>query len=530
VAATADAWVETAVAIKSRVAGGIAVAPAAAVIAEETATGPLATLRLLAITARALRDVARTGMPQPCDAPRVLHESQAGAGPGSFVGVEMLPEKSLLDGTIFRGHAATVRCVNPGGIDAFMRSWREEARERPRQGGVAVVLGAGNVTGLAAADAISQIFEYGRAVLLKIHPLHAPLEPVLRQALAPLVEAGLLAIVSGGSEVAQAAVAASLVTHVHFTGGQGTFDAVVWGRPGPHPPHAQPVLMKPITCELGNVTPWIVVPGRYTPAQLAFQADSIAASIANNTSFNCIATKAVITCRSWDQREEFTRLIMRRLASLPSRPAWYPGAAAAWAEITGRQPPGDGSLPAVFRPGHDHRSEPRWLAREWFLPVAVEVPLEGDSIESFCVRAMDFTRSLPGSLAASVTLPESPPLADRRRAELLAEHLEYGVVALNTWSALAYALGSVPWGGYPGATLADPKSGIGRVHDPLLLPLVHNTILRAPLSAWPMPPWFAWHRSGGVLARGVVEMYARIVAGRSGLGPLLRMLPRVLTG
>jgi hypothetical protein len=351
VAATADAWVETAVAIKSRVAGGIAVAPAAAVIAEETATGPLATLRLLAITARALRDVARTGMPQPCDAPRVLHESQAGAGPGSFVGVEMLPEKSLLDGTIFRGHAATVRCVNPGGIDAFMRSWREEARERPRQGGVAVVLGAGNVTGLAAADAISQIFEYGRAVLLKIHPLHAPLEPVLRQALAPLVEAGLLAIVSGGSEVAQAAVAASLVTHVHFTGGQGTFDAVVWGRPGPHPPHAQPVLMKPITCELGNVTPWIVVPGRYTPAQLAFQADSIAASIANNTSFNCIATKAVITCRSWDQREEFTRLIMRRLASLPSRPAWYPGAAAAWAEITGRQPPGDGSLPAVFRPG-----------------------------------------------------------------------------------------------------------------------------------------------------------------------------------
>jgi hypothetical protein len=28
----------------------------------------------------------------------------------------------------------------------------------------------------------------------------------------------------------------------------------------------------------------------------------------------------------------------------------------------------------------------------------------------------------------------------------------------------------------------------------------------------------------------VIDMYARILAGRSGLGPLLRMLPRVLTG
>ena len=530
VAAAADAWVETAVAIKSRIAGGDSVAPAAGVVAEETATGPLATLRLLAITARALRDVARSGVPQPAAAPRVLHDSPAGGGPGSYIGVELIPEKSLLDGTIFRGHSATVRCVNPGSIDAFMRSWREEARGRPRQGGVAVVLGAGNVTGLAAADAISQIFEYGRAVLLKLHPLHVTLEPVLRRALAPLVEAGLLAIVCGGPEVAQAAVAAPLVTHVHLTGGQGVFDALVWGGPGPRPPHAQPVLTKPITCELGNVTPWIVVPGRYTPAQLAFQADAIAASIANNTSFNCIATKAVITCRSWDQRDEFARLIARRLTSLPARPAWYPGAAAAWEEIVGRRPPADGLLPAVFRGNLDPRSEPRWLAREWFLPVAVEVPLDSDSIEAFCVQAMDFTRSLPGSLAASLTLPESLSAADRRRAELLGEHLDYGVVAVNTWSALAYSLGSVPWGGAPGGTLAEPKSGIGRVHDPLLLPLVHNTLLRAPLSSWPMPPWFAWHRRGGVLARGVVEMYARIVAGRSGLGPLVRMLPDVVRG
>lgn len=530
VAAHAGRWVEAAVGIKSRVEDGRSVAVNPATVAEETATGPLATLRLLAITGRALRDVASSGLPRSAAPPRVLHAAAGADGPESFIGVDVLPERSLLDGTIFRGHAATVRCVNPGSVDAFLRSWREEARMRPRLGGLAVVLGAGNVTGLSAADAISQIFEYGRAVLLKLHPLHADLEPVLRTALAPLVEAGLLAFVIGGSDVAQAAIAAPGVTHVHLTGGQGAFDAIVWGGAGPRPPHARPVLARSITCELGNVTPWIIVPGRYTPRQLAFQADVIAASIANNTSFNCIATKAVVTCRSWGQRDEFAGLVARRLASLPARAAWYPGAATAWAQITGRQLPGDGTLPAVFRVGVDHRREPQWLAKEWFAPVAVEVPLDADSIEAFCSRAKEFTRSIPGSLAASVTQPDTLTAADARRVDLLCEHLAYGVVARNTWSALAYALGSMPWGGYPGATLAEPRSGIGRVHDPLLLPLVHNAILRAPLAIRPLPPWFPWHRHGAALARGVVDMYGRILAGRSGLGPLLRMLPRVLGG
>ena len=43
-----------------------------------------------------------------------------------------------------------------------------------------------NVTGLAPADAIDQIFGHGRAVLLKLHPLHAPLASIYRDALAPL--------------------------------------------------------------------------------------------------------------------------------------------------------------------------------------------------------------------------------------------------------------------------------------------------------------------------------------------------------
>ena len=61
--------------------------------------------------------------------------------------------------------------------------------------------------------------------------------------------------------------------------------------------------------------------------------------------------------------------------------------------------------------------------------------------------------------------------------------------------------------------------GIGRVHDPLLLPLVHNTILRMPLVVWPTAPWFPWHAGGAKLARGLVAMDASIARGGLGLGP-----------
>ncbi len=525
VAAVADRWCAGAVDVKRAAASG----SHRTVTAEEMATGPVATLRLLLITARSLADVGRRGVPRLAVPPRVLHPAAA-AESGSFIGVDVMPEPRLFDGAIFQGQRAVVRCVNPGGLDAFARSWREEARERPAQGGLAVVLGAGNVTGLAPADAISQIFEYGRAVILKLHPLHEPLAGIFAEAFAPLVSADLLGIVAGGTDVAREIVAAPQVTHVHLTGGQAAFDALVWGGPGPRPPEAVPVLAKPITCELGNVTPWIVVPGRYTPAQLAAQADLVAASIANNTSFNCIATKCVVTCAAWDQRDAFLAQVTRRLASLTPRAAWYPGAAAAWESVTGSRPPADGRLPWTFRTGLDPEREPHWLSREWFVPVAVEVPLAASGIDEFCGRVSAFVQRLPGSLAATVTAAEGVSQHEARRIELLLEHLPYGVVARNQWSAIAYAIGSVPWGGYPGGTLAHPGSGIGHVHDPLLLPLVHNTILTSPLGSWLPPAWVPWHRSGDRLARGVVDMYAGIARGGTGLGALVRMVPAVLAG
>lgn len=542
VATVAIPWAEAAAGMKQTLEPGSRgrsspSSASAAVLAEETATGPLVTLRLLLLTAQALADAGRGRLSVPSPRIRPAHPDRRGdrlhAGLDDQVEVNVLPASvaAFHDRTVFRGYQGTVRCGSPGGVAAFERAWAREIETRPASGGVAVVLGAGNVTGLAAADAISQIFEHGRAVLLKLHPLHGALEPVLREALGPLVSAGVLEIVTGGADVAQAAVAAPLVTHVHLTGGDGAYDALVWGGPRrDRPAGARPVLAKPITCELGNVTPWIVVPGRYTTRQLECQADMIAASIVNNTSFNCIATKLVLTCRSWDQRREFIDHVQRRLAEQPPRPAWYPGGTSLWETLAERQAPADGTLPIVFRGGLDPDRDARWMEREWFVPCAGEVAIEADSVDAFCSRAVEFTRRLPGSLAATVTLPVTSDPAIHRRHEMLLDHLAYGVVAVNCWSALAYQMASIPWGGFPGGTLEDPRSGLGTVHDPLLLPLVHNSIVRGPLVVWPKPPWFAWHTRGLPLTRGLTAMYGRAAAGGWTLPSLLRLLPDVLLG
>ena len=151
-----------------------------------------------------------------------------------------------------------------------MKLWQEECQQRPVSEGVAVVLGAGNVTGLAAADAVSQIFEHGRAVLLKLHPVQSSLAPVFRAALKPLVEAGLLSVVVGGAALVTDAISAQEVTAMHLTGGEETFRNVVSSN-------KKELLTKSITCELGNVTPWVIVRGNYSEKELFFQADQIAA-------------------------------------------------------------------------------------------------------------------------------------------------------------------------------------------------------------------------------------------------------------
>jgi len=322
-------------------------------------------------------------------------------------------------------------------------------------------------------------------------------------------------IVYGGASVGAAAIEHPLVDEVHITGSIHSHDAITWGPAGAQRERRKrendPLLKKPITSELGNVSPWIVVPGPYSPKQLRFQAESVAASITNNASFNCVATKVIITWKGWSQRKEYLDLVERVLAQVPPRRAYYPGARDRFGRFAGHEPPATGdTLPWTLVRDADLSDKPQLFCEESFVCVCAEIGLEARDEKDFLKRAVEFANDkLWGTLSAALTVHPSfrrEPAGEAAFQAALSE-LRYGAVGVNHWPALVYAMMSPPWGGYPNSTLADAQSGIGSVHNTFLLEGVQKTVMEGPLVVSPRPLWFPTHRRPEPLAWRVLDLY-----------------------
>ena len=114
-----------------------------------------------------------------------------------------------------------------------------------------------------------------------MNPVNEYLGGIFAQAFVPLVEAGFLRIIYGGADVGTYAVEHELVDEVHITGSIFSHETIVWGPPGPDRERRKVegacAAANRITSELGNVTPWIVVPWLYSDRELTFQAENVAA-------------------------------------------------------------------------------------------------------------------------------------------------------------------------------------------------------------------------------------------------------------
>ncbi|MDA0283346.1 MAG: aldehyde dehydrogenase family protein, partial [Planctomycetota bacterium] len=399
--------------------------------------------------------------------------------------------------------------------------------------GPAVVVGAGNVTGIPAADMLTKLCVDNRAVLLKMNPVNECVGPVFERAFAPLVENDLLRIISGDASIGAAAVADERVDDILITGSGETHDAIVWGSSGTAREERrrrnEPTLTKPIGSELGNVTPWIVVPGAYSKMQRTFQAENIVASMTNNAAFNCVATRVIVTWKQWPDRERFLQGIEAALSRVPQRVAYYPGADKRFEQYSGMAPDVaqrmlrntagggvsgsrtspdgtttfvagtnrmEGTLPWTLIRNVNPEVDSPLFASESFVCVCAEVPIDAASPEEFLRKATDFcNEKLWGTLAASVTVPGrfGRKQATRRVLDDCTDKLRYGVVAQNQWSGVVFALMSPPWGGHPGSTLQDIQSGSGWVHNSFMLTGIEKTVLEAPLVVLPKPVWLASH-------------------------------------
>jgi aldehyde dehydrogenase (NAD(P)+) len=85
-------------------------------------------------------------------------------------------------------------------------------------------------------------------------------------------------------------------------------------------------------------------------------------------------------------------------------------------------------------------------------------------------------------------------------------HLKYGTITVNTFIGLLFCTGSAPWGAYPGSTSKDIQSGNGFVHNTCMLEGIEKAVLRAPLTTFPKPAWFASHRKAKTVAQRLVMM------------------------
>lgn len=496
--------------------------------AEDMMTGPLPTLRYLRLLHQTLNDIVDRGQPR---LPAEPYESRG------HLRVPVFPTRSLFDRLLFRPIEAHVRMPKGTNEKNLYGDCLKRAtgccQEQPV---VTLVLGAGNVSSIPITDALTKIFQGNQAVLLKMNPVNEYLGPVFEKAFKPLIDSDLLRIVYGGADVGAALISLEDVDRVHITGSDRTHDAIVWGASRQEQAERKeanaPLLKKTITSELGNVSPWIIVPGRYTERQLRFQAENIVASVTSNASFVCIATKMLITSKDWPQRDLFLGMIDEILARTPPRFAYYPGAGERYARFSGGEtqpevePKADtndndsGHLPWRFRRDIDIESEPHLFKEESFVCVFGETSIDAPTPSDFLNAAVDFANErMWGTLAAALTVPQDFQKHFADELDQAVDRLNYGTVGINQWPGVAFALMSTPWGAFPGATLHDIQSGIGSVHNTYLLENPEQCVISSPLTIFPKPMWFSTHRRPESVARSLLKFY---------MNPTLWRIPAIL--
>ena len=445
-----------------------------------------------------------------------------GTAPGGRVKVRVMPH-SVYDRLLLSGFSAEV-WMQPGIDAATVRASAGLAlRDPAKTGGIGAVMGAGNITSIPVLDVLYELYAHNRVVVLKLNPITDVLFEVFGKVLEPLISRDFVRIVTGGADVGTQLVRHPDVAHVHMTGSALTHDAIVFGT-GPEgaarKAAGDPLLDKPITSELGGVSPTIVVPGRWSEADLAFQAEHVVTQKMHNGGYNCIASQVVIVNRDWAQKDRFLAHLRSTLAKAPKRPAYYPGSSSR-VEQAASAYQGSETLGGCTLVRLDSEEPGPAVTTEYFGPVLAVLEVPGDRREFLTAAVDTANEKLAGTLGANIIAdPRSiAELGDAFEAAIAA--LRYGSIAVNAWTGLGYMTAAGTWGAFPGHTIEDVQSGIGVVHNAVLLDRPERTIVRGPfrpsprsimhgeVALTPRPPWFVTNRTAATTGRRLVGFAAR---------------------
>ena len=516
--ALAPQWVEQVTAVQHTIHDDQA-------IGSEWLAGPYSVLRNLQCLRSALKDIQSGGRPRIPGPVTVRHNKQVSA--------QVFPQ-TFYDRLLFSGFRAEVWMEPEVTLESLPQTQALVYHHPDPAGKVALVLGAGNFAAIPVTDSLDRLFVQNRVVALKMNPVNDYIGPLLEQGFRCLIEAGFLKIVYGGANEGAYLCQHPDIDEIFVTGSDKTFDAIVFGsgeagalRKAEH----HPLLDKPVSGELGNVTPAIIVPGPWTQEDLDYQAENLGTWIMGNAGATCNTPRVIIIHAEWPQRAAFLDALRQVYARTPLRHAYYPGSrqrhqsyldAHPGAEQIGK--PKEGELPWTIIPEVDiKKKDDICFTTEAFCSVIAVAPVAAPSVPEYLERAVAFAnQTLWGTLAAGLFVhPASMEDPDVKAAvETAIEELRYGSISINCSAGTSWAIMSTPWGAYPGADIYDIQSGNSFVHNTLMFSRPQKTVLFGKFREKPKPITFA---SRGKTIRALGPLLVDLMARPSPL-----KLPRII--
>ena len=368
---------------------------------------------------------------------------------------------------------------------------------------ITLVLGAGNFSSIPYLDVLYHLITRKSVILLKLNPVNEYLKPVFEKVFQSFIERGYIIVTTGNIDESKYMAKHPGINHIHLTGSDKTFEDIVYGRELTEKERKSKSLSKinnkPITSELGNVTPIIIHPGKWSTSDIKYQARKIVTAKLNNNGFNCIAAQVVVLPDGWGQTETLIKFVKHYMSKAKERKAYYPESIERLEKLEKDKGYERVNSLSCVTPHltREIKAYSKFEIDEVWSSTIYFKKIEYTSIEDFANKAIDYCNDeLWGNLGVSVIIKDHDRKFNKHITNLYIDKLNYGTVAINEWAAIGYIIPQLPWGGFPGNRDNDIQSGQSVVHNSMLFesPLkgVVNTKFR--ISRIIDPPWFVTNK------------------------------------
>ncbi|MGI9642544.1 MAG: aldehyde dehydrogenase family protein [Acidimicrobiia bacterium] len=407
--------------------------------------------------------------------------------PSGQVIVDVFPT-SAEDRVLFSGISAEVwmdPSLSPNDLEDTVATFYSQ--DSP-EGAVQVVLAAGNIASIAPLDVIYAMFNEGKVVVVKMNPVNDYLGAYLERIFSDLIADGFLRFAYGDADVGAYLTGHDGVDSIHITGSASTHDAIVFGSGDEGAANKQnnaPINMRPVASELGGVSPTIIVPGSWSRRDIRHQAEHVVSQKMHNSGFNCVAAQLVVVPADWEHTEVFLSDVRELLREMDDRDPYYPGAMDRCEAVVDRtsdvEVHGDVEPRYLITDLDPLDVDEPMFTTEVFGPVLGVVRLPSPDVPSYLIKATSFANDrLYGTLGVNILAHPRTMRKQRSAFGRMLASLDYGTIAVNSWTGGAYFMPKLTWGAAPGHTAQDIQSGRGFVHNVLMFDKAEKSIIYGP--------------------------------------------------